>query len=290
MDENEWRVIMETAEPMSLNPNYYVAMANKLIAGKSSLDAKSAKLIRTTITQIKREDTEIRPYEISIKEFADLIELKSTSDLYRDVKKTCEELLKQIVVIGDRNDPKKAWKAFQWVSYCEYRDGFVYIKLNEELKPYLLGLKQYYTQYHLQNILTMRSVYSIRIYELIMMELKNTSPKPGNPLEITIMMDVLRRATDTEKKLQKSNDFKKRVVDPAIKEINNLYWLFKISEVRPIKRSRSIIGYTFKVESRSSELPAEKQKHIKAVLKKAKTQNNTNDIDNQIHMTFDEEE
>lgn len=288
MTEREWQEVMNNAEPMCLNTDYYVAMANKLISGKSSLDVKSAKLIRTTIMQIKKDDTEIYPYEISIKQFAELIDLKSTSDLYRDVKKTCEELLKQIVVIGDKNDPKKAWKAFQWVSYCEYRDGYVYIKLNEELKPYLVGLKQYYTQYHLQNILVMKSAYSIRIYELIMMELKNTSPRPGNPLEITIMMDVLRRATDTEKKLLKSNDFKKRVIDPAQKEINNLYWLFKISEVRPVKRSRSIIGYTFKIESRSKELSPEKQEYIQKVLHNAREQDNPKDIDNQIHMTFED--
>lgn len=288
MTEREWQEVMNNAEPMCLNTDYYVAMANKLISGKSSLDVKSAKLIRTTIMQIKKDDTEIYPYEISIKQFAELIDLKSTSDLYRDVKKTCEELLKQIVVIGDKNDPKKAWKAFQWVSYCEYRDGYVYIKLNEELKPYLVGLKQYYTQYHLQNILVMKSAYSIRIYELIMMELKNTSPRPGNPLEITIMMDVLRRATDTEKKLLKSNDFKKRVIDPAQKEINNLYWLFKISEVRPVKRSRSIIGYTFKIESRSEELSPEKQEYIQKVLHNAREQDNPKDIDNQIHMTFED--
>lgn len=288
MTEGEWQEVMNNAEPMCLNTDYYVAMANKLISGKSSLDVKSAKLIRTTIMQIKKDDTEIYPYEISIKQFADLIDLKSTSDLYRDVKKTCEELLKQIVVIGDKNDPKKAWKAFQWVSYCEYRDGYVYIKLNEELKPYLVGLKQYYTQYHLQNILVMKSAYSIRIYELIMMELKNTSPRPGNPLEITIMMDVLRRATDTEKKLLKSNDFKKRVIDPAQKEINNLFWLFKISEVRPVKRSRSIVGYTFKIESRDKELSPEKQEYIQKVLHNARERDNPKDIDNQIHMTFED--
>ena len=288
MTEGEWQEVMNNAEPMCLNTDYYVAMANKLISGKSSLDVKSAKLIRTTIMQIKKDDTEIYPYEISIKQFAELIDLKSTSDLYRDVKKTCEELLKQIVVIGDKNDPKKAWKAFQWVSYCEYRDGYVYIKLNEELKPYLVGLKQYYTQYHLQNILVMKSAYSIRIYELIMMELKNTSPRPGNPLEITIMMDVLRRATDTEKKLLKSNDFKKRVIDPAQKEINNLFWLFKISEVRPVKRSRSIVGYTFKIESRDKELSPEKQEYIQKVLHNARERDNPKDIDNQIHMTFED--
>lgn len=285
MTKSEKEMIMDKAEPMCLNTDYYVAMANKLIAGKSSLNVRSAKLIRTTIMQIKKDDMEIIPYEISIKDFAALIGLKSTSDLYRDVKKTCEDLLKEIVVIGDKNDPKKAWKAFQWVSYCEYNEGYVYIKLNEELKPYLLGLNKLYTQYHLENILVMKSAYSIRVYELIMMELQNNKPKPGEPLEITIMNDVLRRATDTEKKLLKSNDFKKRVIDTAVKEINKLYWSFKIGDVRPVKRSRSVIGYTFPIESRNIELPAEKLEYIESIKHRSK---NPKDLDNQIHMTFED--
>ena len=290
MNEKEWKTIVDTAAPMTLNTEYYVAMANKLIAGKSSLNMRSAKLIRTTIMQIRKDDTMIIPYEISIRDFAKITGIETTQTLYRDIKKTCEELLKEIVVIGDKDDPKKAWKAFQWVSYCEYRDGYVYIKLNDELKPYLLGLQRLYTQYRLENIMTMKSVYSIRIYELLAMELRNTFPRAGTPIEITIMMDVLRRATDTEKKLLKSNDFKKRVIDTAKREINKIYQIFNIKDVVPVKRGRSIVGYTFVLENSSGDLgsltPAQEKK-IAEVKRNAKSPEES--LDNQIYMSFDEE-
>lgn len=38
---------------------------------------------------------------------------------------------------------------------------------DEDLVPYLFGLKQQFTQYQLLDILAMKSVYSIRIYELL---------------------------------------------------------------------------------------------------------------------------
>lgn len=58
-----------------------------------------------------------------------------------------------------------------WVSKCEYQaDVGVAIKLNDELKPLLLNLKERYTQYTLDNILTMKSVYAIRIFELLQKE------------------------------------------------------------------------------------------------------------------------
>ena len=35
------------------------------------------------------------------------------------------------------------------------------------MKPYLLGLQNNYTEYTLDNILAMKSVYGIRIFELL---------------------------------------------------------------------------------------------------------------------------
>ena len=75
-----------------------------------------------------------------------------------------------------------------WVSKCEYQaDVGVAIKLNDELKPLLLNLKERYTQYTLDNILTMKSVYAIRIFELLQERvLSKVLPKKGKDFELTI--------------------------------------------------------------------------------------------------------
>lgn len=45
-------------------------------------------------------------------------------------------------------------------------------KLNDDLKPFLLQLKEHYTQYTLDNIMAMKSTYSIRIFELLQEKIK----------------------------------------------------------------------------------------------------------------------
>ena len=56
----------------SLNSNNYVCQSNTLISGRQALKLNSAKLIRAAIMQIKYDDTELKPYVITI---ADLSEL-----------------------------------------------------------------------------------------------------------------------------------------------------------------------------------------------------------------------
>ena len=51
----------------------YVVQANSLIGGKQALKLNSAKLIRSAIMQVVREDEELKPYVITIKELSELL-------------------------------------------------------------------------------------------------------------------------------------------------------------------------------------------------------------------------
>ena len=59
-----------------------------------------------------------------------------------------------------------------WLSSAEYKNGSGYVELcfDKKLKPYLLQLKGYFTQYELENVVSFKSAYSIRIYELLKAE------------------------------------------------------------------------------------------------------------------------
>lgn len=46
--------------------------------------------------------------------------------------------------------------------------GIVEYEFHNDLKPFLLDLKNNFTKYHLNNILELRSVYSIKVFELLM--------------------------------------------------------------------------------------------------------------------------
>lgn len=200
---------------MCLEAGNYVVQHNDLIEGKHNLNLTSAKLIRLAIMQIKPEDKELKPYTLSIKEFADLTGA-SKNTLYRDAEKIKDDILQHPVEVKINND----FVALPWVQAIGYKSehGFA-IQLNSLLKPYLLELKNHYTQYQLENILTMKSVYAIRIFELLEENpIMRYLPKNGADIEIPILK--IREVCSCENKLKQFVHFKERVLEQAVKEIN----------------------------------------------------------------------
>lgn len=199
----------------------YVVQANEMVGGKQALNLNSAKLIRAAIMQIEAEDTELKPYIMSIPELSELLGVPR-SNLYRDVNKITDNIISNPIFIKNKSGKKIAWVKIPWVQRCEYvSDVGIAIKLNDELKPYLLQLKGQYTQYTLDSILSMKSVYAIRIFELLLEKIKRGNrvlPKDGCYTEMSVQ--YLRERCSCEDKYVRYSQFKSRVIDTAVKEIN----------------------------------------------------------------------
>lgn len=76
--------------------------------------------------------------------------------------------------------------------------------------PYLLELKKNYTKYQLQNIIPMKSKYGIRLYELLKSYL-NLGKVRFSIEELKIRLDSTNYTN--------LKDFKRRVLEPALKDI-----------------------------------------------------------------------
>lgn len=242
---------------MCLCPENYVVQSNNLIRGKQSLTLNEAKLIRAAIMQIVKEDTEFKAYSLSAKEFADLLSV-NPSNIYRDAEKICRGITNKPVELKavDAETGHTKWRTIPWVSVCEYDTGkaTISIKLNDELRPYLLELKGYYTQYPYLYALGMRSIHALRILELLEEKrIVRTLPREG--IIIDLYCDEIREACDLYTydnrrnvigmKYENFGMFKKKVVDVAVAEIerDTMYTL----SYEYIKKGRQVIGFHFKM-------------------------------------------
>lgn len=242
---------METKE-LSLNTENYVVMSNDLIKSKSNLSLHALKILRIAIMQVIKEDTDFQTYRVNIKDLADLLSI-DRHNIYQEADKITTSLLKEIVYIGDGN-PKHKWEKYQWCSYCKYDNGVLEIKLHENLKPHLINLSQLYTQYMLEDILCLSSVNSIRLYELFREEMRYQKVYADKESDIYLSIDMIRKATNTEGKYEEVSMFRARVIDSAIKEINEQLGYY--ITYKPRKESRKIVGFDFHL---MSELWARKQ-------------------------------
>ena len=228
-----------------LDTRNYVVQANNLIGGKQALKLNSAKLIRSAIMQVVRDDEELKPYIITVKELADLLGV-SASNVYRDVEEITDDIIKNPVYVKEEIVGKSIkWIKIPWVSKCEYNSDIgVAIKLNEELKPFLINLKEHYTQYTLQEVLTMKSVYAIRIFEMLQSKIMSRMlPKDGTDIEISVQ--EIRECCDCEDKYPAFGNLKDKVIDKAVSEINRVT-MFRV-DYSYRKKSRTVVAIIFHV-------------------------------------------
>lgn len=145
---------------MNENTDIIVKKHQQLIHNaRYKLSELSIKLISTAICQIRVDDEDFKEYKISLREFKELTKSNS-NDIYNRIDFITDELMSKPFKIDD--------KKFNWLSYAEHKkgEGIVNVSIDPRLKPYLVQLQENFLQYDIKNILTLRSSYVIRMYEI----------------------------------------------------------------------------------------------------------------------------
>ncbi|MBK8455579.1 MAG: replication initiation protein [Thiofilum sp.] len=140
-----------------------------------------------------------------------------------------------------------------WLSYVEYVEGsgVIRVEFHKSLKPYLLQLHKSFTQYKLNHVMSFKSSYSIRLYELLKMEVWKAEKANKSSFERVFTLEEYRDLLGINKKeYLVFADFRKRVIEPTVKEISDNTDL-NIFEVHYIKTGRKITGIHFMVLIRS---------------------------------------
>lgn len=194
-----------------------VRQSNTLIEASYKIASiGEGRLIRMLIAQIQPSDEDFKIYRIAVADFANLFGLSGGS-AYDQIKKASDELTSRKI----RIEKGKDWLFMNWISSAEYTAGTGYVEIcfDKKLKPYLLQLKGYFTQYELENVVTFKSVYSMRLYELLKAE--QFKAKESGYFKISFEYDDLRGRLGIEaKEYALFADFRRYITETATKEIN----------------------------------------------------------------------
>jgi plasmid replication initiation protein len=248
----------ENAIAIKYNKDFYVIQANELVRSKQDdLTLLEAKLIRLAITQVLRDDTDLKTYSCNVVDLANFLGIDN-HNIYRDIQELSKSLMKKSIFIKDKTQPKRKgkenYRIFHWIDYVDYTDGVITFKLSDSLKPYLIGLEQLFTLYGYDAVIGLPTNYSIRLYELIasyqnmtvrLMPDTNYTDIPIEKNEFIFTIDWLRDYFNCNDKYPNTGDFVKRVIDGAVKAIvkNTLMRL----SYRTVKKGRSITHIVFKL-------------------------------------------
>lgn len=252
-----------------------VRQSNELIEASYKIASiGEARLIRMLIAQIKPEDEDFKTYRISVDDFAKFFNL-SSNRAYEWVKKAADDLTSRKIRIEKGN----SWLFTHWLSSAEYKDGSGYVELcfDGKLKPYLLQLKKYYTQYQLENIIHFKSIHSVRVFELLKSESFKADAK--GRFSVTISYQDLRRRLDvSDEEYLLFKDFRINVIEQAVREIN-VNPDISVCNVKYGKTGRKISEITFLCEkNKQTQLDLEEKIVIEAVDSKKDHPDYINDL------------
>lgn len=221
-------------------------MAKKELSVPGTLVKKSNSIIRTRITvqsveasrilahliaciRVDEKRTDVR-YSVPAKDIISYL----GGDNYRHIKATCKELAGAFAESEepDSEGGHPEYTVRPFFSELKYKKGVITAMFNPVMKDYLFELKSCFTMYNLTEYLSLPSLYSQRIFEIVK-SLANV--KEG---EAIISMADLHRFLDTPKSLQ--NDFaqfRRWVLEKAHKDIT-AHTSFRY-EWEPVKVGRS---------------------------------------------------
>jgi len=225
-----------------MKKNAIIVKSNKLIEAKYKLTLQEQKLILTMLSMIKPTDDEFQEYNITAQELSELWGV-SVEHIYKEADEVTDRLHKRFVTLKDPN--KEKFIKYSWLSKSIYHNGVLTLKFNSELKPHLLQLSEKFKSYKLEQVLKLKSGYSIRIYELLK-QYENIGSRTLNINELRNILDI---AID-EYKLY--SDFKRKVIQQAQKELQNSDLQFDFEE---IKNGRKVVEIRFIINHSVEEEP-----------------------------------
>ena len=207
---------------------------NQVVRASYRLSPFEQAIVLTALTHIPPDEnvTDQKMYQLRVEDLS-RISGSRQDNAYRDFKKASLELFDRKLTIC--NGSKKLTR---WVQTIEYKDGegFLAIKFSNEILPYLTNLKDNFTTYNLQHVAKFKSTYGVRIYELIK-QWCNTKKC------IEISIQEIKEMFQLDNKYSRTDVLKKRVIESALRDINNHSDLYVKYE--NIKEGRRIVGFKF---------------------------------------------
>jgi plasmid replication initiation protein len=208
---------------------------NRLIEAKYKLSIHQQRVLFTLLEKIHSSDDDFMHYDIDIGDIAEKFGLENGKALYAQMQEAISDLVTKKITIQEGNQTV----VMAWLSYARYTkgQGIVEISFHKDLKPYLLQLKNHFTQYQLSAVARFKSSYSIRFYELLKM---NEYLGKGGQFYRKFTIKELREYMQLDDGLYENfKDLRIRVIEPAYKEINEFSDIH-IVDIEYLKKGRAV--------------------------------------------------
>lgn len=228
--------------------NRWVSMTNALARAGQGLSLAEKRLVMLAVSKLDSfkpiNSADMLTTRITAAEYVEAFGVDSDT-AYNQLQSAGKALYNRSITFFEAAHKRKGKELnptivkMRWVGMAKYQEGEGWIELDwfPRLLPHLIGLRKQFTSYQLKQASALRSIYSWRMLELL------TRFDSTGLAEYTIE-DFAAAMDATEKQKSDFNNIKRRMIEPAIKELTQKDgWLI---QWEAIKAGRKVAKLRFR--------------------------------------------
>ena len=198
--------------------NELVVKSNRLVEASYRLTMAEQRIVLLAIVEARETKTGLTSdtlVEIRAADYARTFNVPENL-AYMQMIEAEKNLFNRYVILHDIN-PKTGKEddlKVRWISAARYPKGrgSIYIRFSQDMVPYITRLEREFTPYKLEKVANMSSIYAIRIYELLI--------QWGSIGKREVELEWLKKTLMVDKEYVRLDNFKKKVIDIGISQIN----------------------------------------------------------------------
>lgn len=230
-----------------------VVKANKLVQASYTLSTVEQRIVLLAVVRARETGKGITAEDLLHISAADYMQAFAVSKqaAQQALAGAVETLFNRRVTIDffDKDLNKKIPLTVRWINAMSYVEdqAMIAIRFNPEIVPEFTRLESNFTAYMLEDIRDLNSAYSIRLYE-IAAQWRDAGKTP-----MIELADFRKKMGLADGEYSGINDFKKRVLELAVSQINSTTDLQ--IEYEQVKAGRVIKGFIFNIKIKKRTAP-----------------------------------
>jgi plasmid replication initiation protein len=206
LTSNDQRRIKMATQQLPL-PGEIVKKSNALARARwSAASVWEPRLVALLASKVRTNDTDFHVYEIPVSE---ILRGSSGRD-YQEIAAVVDKVMSRVLTIYD----DEGWTKYNVFSRCRYKKktGILELGFHPDLRPHYLNLQKKFVEMNLMEYLTLPSIYSQRIYEI----LKSWDDQPETVIPLAELHEMLNTPNSYRKNFTELRRF---VLEKAHKDI-----------------------------------------------------------------------
>lgn len=218
-----------------------ITKSNALIKASYRLSLAEQRLILACLAQIDSRGAVPPIITIYAQDYAQMFGLCPKS-AYAQLRSVARGLYDRELYLHDSH--RRRCPHIRWVQQVDYFDGQgrADLHFSPKIKVYLGSLSGDFTSYFIEHVAGLSSNYAIRLYEMLMQWVDIRG-------EIEVSLEVLRERLQLTDRYPAFDNFRRRVIEPALRDLNRQSNL--AIHCVSVRRGRKVVGLRFQFRAKT---------------------------------------